>query len=218
MYRIRRSQWRKAAALIVAVGVFVLLYETRMLDSHRVAELLLGEDASVEPGAAPLQFSATAYCKGTTTASGVRVRTGIAAADPTLLPVGSVINVDAGDARYSGVYTVMDTGPAVKGRTLDLYIWSCHEALQFGRKRVRVTVLRLGWDPKTSSPSLAERLFKRREAARAREIQAREAQTMPAETGTTTTTDAPAVPQPAHATLQPPGSAEPEPPGGAAAR
>lgn len=173
MYRITRSQWRKAAALVAAVGVFVLLYETRMLDSHRVAELLLGEEASVAPGAAPLQFSATAYCKGTTTASGVRVRTGIAAADPALLPVGSVVNIDAGDARYNGVYTVMDTGPAVKGRLLDLYIWSCHEALEFGRKRVRVTVLRLGWDPKASSPTLAERLFRRREAARAREIEAR---------------------------------------------
>jgi 3D (Asp-Asp-Asp) domain-containing protein len=172
MYRITRSQWRKAAALVVAVGVFVLLDETRMLDSHRVAELLLGEEASVTPGAAPLQFSATAYCKGTTTASGVRVRTGIVAADPTLLPVGSVVNVDAGDARYNGVYTVMDTGPAVRGRTLDLYIWSCHEALRFGRRRVRVTVLRLGWDPKASSPTLAERLFRRREAARAREIAA----------------------------------------------
>ena len=39
------------------------------------------------------QFSATAYCKGTTTASGVGVTTGIAAADPGLLPVGSVLSM-----------------------------------------------------------------------------------------------------------------------------
>ena len=93
-------------------------------------------------------------------------RTGIAAADPTLLPVGSVVNVAAGDRRYSGVYTVMDTGPAVQGRELDLYLWSCHEALKFGRKDVEVTVLRLGWDPTASSPGLIDRMFRRREGAR----------------------------------------------------
>ena len=93
-------------------------------------------------------------------------RTGVAAADPTLLPVGSVLNVSAGDTRYNGVYTVMDTGPKVQGRILDLYMWSCHEALKFGRKEVEVTVLRLGWDPTASSPSLVDRLFRRREAAR----------------------------------------------------
>jgi hypothetical protein len=77
-----------------------------------------------------------------------------------------VVNIGAGDARYSGVYTVMDTGPRVQGRVLDLYMWSCHEALKFGRKEVQVTVLRLGWDPTASSPGLIDRVFRRREAAR----------------------------------------------------
>jgi hypothetical protein len=54
----------------------------------------------------------------------------------------------------------------VQGRILDLYIWSCHEALKFGRRRIEVTVLRLGWDPRASSPSLIDRLFRRREVAR----------------------------------------------------
>jgi 3D (Asp-Asp-Asp) domain-containing protein len=122
-------------------------------------------DGSPLPGAR-LPFSATAYCKGTTTASGVGVRTGIAAADPSLLPVGSVLNLGAGDQRYNGVYTVMDTGPKVQGRLLDLYMWSCHEALRFGRKDVQVTVLRLGWDPRATAPTLIDRLFRRREASR----------------------------------------------------
>jgi hypothetical protein len=94
----------------------------------------------------------------------VGVRTGIAAADPSLLPVGSVLNVATGDARYNGVYTVMDTGPRVQGRVLDLYMWSCNEALRFGRRDIRITVLRLGWDPKASSPNLIDRLFRGREA------------------------------------------------------
>jgi 3D (Asp-Asp-Asp) domain-containing protein len=162
---ISRSLWSKALALVVAIFGFVLLHETQILDSQRVAEMLLGDESTPGPGSR-LQFSATAYCKGTTTASGVRVRTGIAAADPSLLPVGSVLGVGTGDSKYDGVYTVMDTGPEVKGRELDLYIWSCHEALRFGRKAVRVSVLRLGWDPTASSPTIVDRLFKRREARR----------------------------------------------------
>jgi hypothetical protein len=83
-----------------------------------------------------------------------------------VLPVGSVLNIAAGDQRYTGVYTVMDTGPRVQGRHLDLYMWSCHEALSFGRRDVQVTVLRLGWDPRASSPSLIDRIFRGRENAR----------------------------------------------------
>jgi 3D (Asp-Asp-Asp) domain-containing protein len=45
---------------------------------------------------------------------------------------------------------VLDTGPAVQGRVLDLYMWSCFDALDLGRAPAAVTVLRLGWDPKTS--------------------------------------------------------------------
>jgi len=162
-----RSIWLKLVVLILAIAGFVFLYEAQMFDSRSVAWLPMSttNQGSPLPGA-QLPFSATAYCKGTTTASGVDVRTGIAAADPTVLPVGSVLNVAAGDARYTGVYTVMDTGPKVQGRHLDLYMWSCHEALKFGRRDIEVTVLRLGWDPRASSPSLIDRLFRSREAAR----------------------------------------------------
>jgi 3D (Asp-Asp-Asp) domain-containing protein len=158
-----RSAWRKAVVLVTAIVGFVLVYEARVLDSRWQA--ITGQVGAPEAGQR-LQFEATAYCKGTTTASGVGVRTGIAAADPKLLPVGSVLNISAGEPRYNGVYTVMDTGPSVQGRVLDLYMWSCHEALRFGRKQVDVTVLRLGWDPQASSPRLIDRLFRRREAAR----------------------------------------------------
>jgi 3D (Asp-Asp-Asp) domain-containing protein len=161
---ISRSIWRKLAVLMVAIVGFVFLYETRMLDSQYLSlQSMIG---SKPPPGSQLRFNATAYCKGTTTASGVGVRTGIAAADPQLLPVGSVLNIAAGDTRYNGVYTVMDTGPQVQGRVLDLYMWNCNEALRFGRRNVQITVLRLGWDPKASSPTLIDRLFRGREARR----------------------------------------------------
>ena len=162
---ISRSFWRKILATLVVVTAFVLLYEATILDSRFALTRLAGPvDPQPRPGNT-LSFGATAYCKGTTTTSGVNVRSGIAAADPDLLPVGSVIQVDAPGARHDGVYTIMDTGPKVQGRHLDLYMWSCKEALAFGRLGVKVVVLRLGWNPQASTPTIIDRLFRRREAA-----------------------------------------------------
>lgn len=145
--------------------VFVLLYEIQARDSKSEASVPTVTETAVLPHAgARMQFSATAYCKGETTASGVGVRTGIAAADPAVLPVGSVIRVETPNPRYGGVWTVMDTGPAVRGRSVDLYLWSCKEALQFGRKKVRLSVLRLGWSPENSIPGLVDTLFRKRES------------------------------------------------------
>lgn len=159
---ISRSNYRKVLATVAAVVIFVLAYGVATDDSFSLLPFAGQPVAptSPQPGAR-LTFEATAYCKGTTTASGVNVRTGIAAADRTLLPVGSVVTVTTDNARYNGVYTVMDTGPAVQGRILDLYMWSCKEALQFGRKAVQVEVLRLGWNPNASTPSLVDRIFRR---------------------------------------------------------
>ena len=101
-----------------------------------------------------MDFVATAYCKGDTTASGVGVQAGIAAGDPALLPEGSVIAIEGAPEHYRGIYTVMDTGPMVRGRHIDLYMWSCKEALEFGRRDITVLVLRLGWNPKNSKAGL----------------------------------------------------------------
>ncbi len=159
------------ATLVVAVGL-VFFYETTAIDSQYAARLFRQEarsgvvqartSATVE-GRDPLRFTATAYCKGHTTASGVAVRTGIAAADPDLLPVGSVIQIGNTLEPYRGIWTVMDTGPKVHGRHVDLYVWSCHEALAFGRRPVQVSVLRLGWSPRNSTPALIKRLFQQNE-------------------------------------------------------
>jgi len=143
-----RSLRRKAIVTIVAVAGFVSTYEVTILDSKYASHQAQLREATADPSpGARLRFSATAYCKGTTTASGVTARRGVVAADPGLLPVGSVIQVESLPSRYNGIYTVMDTGPSVQGRRLDIYMWSCNEALDFGHRPVHLTVLRLGWNP-----------------------------------------------------------------------
>ena len=81
-------------------------------------------------------FSATAYCLKGRTANGGSVRRGIIAADPRILPLGTRINLNAG--AYSGNYLVADTGGAIKGRKLDIWVANCSEARRFGRRTVTV--------------------------------------------------------------------------------
>jgi 3D (Asp-Asp-Asp) domain-containing protein len=156
--RIADSLWRKLFATTVAAVAFIALYEVTMRDSQYAA--LREVTAPPAPGA-HMVFTATAYCKGATTTSGVAAQTGVAAADPDLLPVGSVVHMESSEASHSGVYTVMDTGPSIQGRLIDIYMWSCNEALEFGRRSVRLMILRLGWNPHATTPSLMGRFIKR---------------------------------------------------------
>lgn len=90
----------------------------------------------------PLNFRATAYALNGRTRSGVHVRRGVIAADPRVLPLGSVVQIKAGN--WSGVYTVHDTGGRIKGNIIDVWVPTNHEARQFGRRAVKVHVLRFG--------------------------------------------------------------------------
>lgn len=188
---------RRLLLLVAVVGLVLAVFTTRTRDSNEEA---FDREGRPLLGAA-LRFDATAYCKGETAAAGVGIRHGIAAADPTLLPLGSVVRVDTDDERFDGIWTVLDTGPGVKGRELDLYIWSCTDAIAFGRRPVRVTILRLGWDPAQSAPDAVDQLFRRRERSR------------PPQPAPADAAPPPAPPSPAGPPSAPPPSAEPPPPG-----
>ncbi len=90
-----------------------------------------------------MRLVATAYCQTGRTASGLHVRPGIVAADPTLLPLGSIVEIlEPNDV--GGAYTVADTGAAIKGAALDIYMRDCQQARRFGRKKVSVWVVQRG--------------------------------------------------------------------------
>jgi len=96
-------------------------------------------------------FHATAYCLSGLTAAGVPTIRGIAAADPKVIPLGSMIHVDS--PTMGGVYQVLDTGALIKGKIIDIFIPSYDECLEFGRRAVKVKVLRYGFKSKTESGS-----------------------------------------------------------------
>ncbi|MDQ6708392.1 MAG: 3D domain-containing protein [Acidobacteriota bacterium] len=75
-----------------------------------------------------------------TTADGGETHRGIVAADPAVLPLGSKIRI-RGAGRYSGVYTVTDTGDKVNGRHIDIFVPDAAAARKFGKKSVTVDIL-----------------------------------------------------------------------------
>ena len=93
-------------------------------------------------------YSATAYSLRGKTASGQYVTRGLIAADPRVLPIGTRVRVEAGP--WTGEYLVADTGGAIRGRKIDIWTPSSREAMQFGRRAVKLTVLSLP-APRTKS-------------------------------------------------------------------
>jgi 3D (Asp-Asp-Asp) domain-containing protein len=104
-----------------------------------LGERIATEEVYVVP---PVSYVATAYSLRGRTASGQMVSKGIIAADPRYLPLGSRVRLEAG--AYSGEYTVADTGSMVRGRRIDIWTPTSREAMRFGKRLVKLTVLSLG--------------------------------------------------------------------------
>jgi|SRR5215813_1459054 len=133
---------KRAPALIGAVTPVDSEAPGLEIDAEKAArpDFLSTPDIDSLSDADLVDFHATAYCLKGRTASGVNARPGMIAADPTVLPLGTVVHLRAG--RYTGTYTVMDTGGRIKGRRVDVYVESHREALEFGRRQVKLKVLK----------------------------------------------------------------------------
>lgn len=92
-----------------------------------------------------ITVSATAYtadCKGCsgTTATGVDLKANpdqkVIAVDPSVIPLGTKVHVQG-----YGYATASDTGGAIKGNKIDVFIPNHNEAIQWGRKQVKVTII-----------------------------------------------------------------------------
>lgn len=82
----------------------------------------------------------TAYCYGCSgiTATGIDARKGgkIIAVDPRVIPLGSKVYVEGYGTAIAG-----DTGGAIKGNRIDILVPSEQEAVNWGRRTVKITVL-----------------------------------------------------------------------------
>lgn len=84
----------------------------------------------------------TAYCNGCSgvTATGIDLRSNpgmkVIAVDPSVIPLGSKVYVEGYGTAIAG-----DTGGAIKGNKIDIFMPDKSAATQFGRKTVKIKVL-----------------------------------------------------------------------------
>ncbi|HLG27235.1 MAG TPA: ubiquitin-like domain-containing protein [Paenisporosarcina sp.] len=84
----------------------------------------------------------TAYCNGCSgiTATGINLRSNpgikVIAVDPSVIPLGSKVWVEGYGYAVAG-----DTGGAIKGLKIDLFMPTTDQAFGYGRKQVRIKVL-----------------------------------------------------------------------------
>lgn len=148
---------------IVAVGTKVLVAQVSRGKSNTAStsnddapnkgaaqEASTQEASTQEASAAPqggneITMSATAYtasCNGCSgvTATGINLNSNpnakVVAVDPSVIPLGSKVWVEGYGYAIAG-----DTGGAIKGNRIDLFVPSKDQAYRFGRKNVKVRVL-----------------------------------------------------------------------------
>jgi len=139
------AQINQAEALMTASVPAAAAASVNTASTNVGAEAGRNEGGAAEapkPVTLPIAYVATAYNLRGRGASGLGVRKGTIAADPRVLPFGTRVRLDAGP--YTGEYVVTDSGSAVKGNKIDVWVPTYQEARRFGRRSVRLTVLSYG--------------------------------------------------------------------------
>lgn len=85
-----------------------------------------------------MRMMASAYTyTGNRTASGTTTRKGVVAVDPSVIPMGSKLYIEG-----YGFARAEDTGGAIKGNKIDVFLPSYSEAKRYGRRWVTVYILK----------------------------------------------------------------------------
>lgn len=77
------------------------------------------------------------------TASGEFVRRGMIAVDTDVIPMHSKVFLK-GAGHLDGLYLAKDTGGAIVGNRIDIYVPTKDEAFSFGRRNIKLYVIREG--------------------------------------------------------------------------
>lgn len=103
-----------------------------------------------KPAGESMDFIATAYTisdeegtKDGITFSETRVTEGrTIAVDPDVIPIGTKVFVESDSSLVGGYYIAEDTGSAVNGRKIDIYMQSRSKAIKFGKQKIKLTIVR----------------------------------------------------------------------------
>jgi 3D (Asp-Asp-Asp) domain-containing protein len=64
------------------------------------------------------------------------------AVDPNIIPLGSLLYIESESPLVGGFYVAEDTGSAIKGNRVDIYMESKERAFRFGEQDVEVTIMK----------------------------------------------------------------------------
>ena len=69
------------------------------------------------------------------------------AVDPKVIPLGSIVYIESDSPLVGGFYRAEDIGSAIKGNRIDIFMSDKNKCFEFGKQKVKVTVLKpLGGD------------------------------------------------------------------------
>lgn len=83
-----------------------------------------------------ISFVATAYSLRGKMANGQNVHLGAIAADRRILPIGTIVYIEG-----MGQFIVKDTGGAIKGNRIDIWMPDRRKAIKFGRRNVVLKII-----------------------------------------------------------------------------
>ena len=84
-----------------------------------------------------LTVKSHAYCLRGLTSRGVPTRMGVIAVDPKVIPYGSKIYIPG-----YGWGTALDTGGAIKGNTIDIWMPTYSQCMDWGTRNIKITVVK----------------------------------------------------------------------------
>lgn len=92
---------------------------------------------SVTGNETKMRVEVRSYCLRSMTSRGTPTRIGVIAVDPRVIPFGSKIYVPG-----YGWGTALDTGSGIKGYSIDIWMPTYSQCMQWGVRNVKITVIK----------------------------------------------------------------------------
>lgn len=115
----------------------------------QISEIDVPDDILFDENGIPVNYSykitgkSTAYCMGTTTATGTSVHPGVVAVNPKKIPYGTKMYIVASDGTVYGYSSAEDTGGFIywnNAPVVDLYVYSKNQAYAWGNRQVTIYI------------------------------------------------------------------------------
>ena len=143
--QISEKKVKDAQDKIVSVGTKEIVQQASRGENKSKNTSASQSSTATPSGGQEMVMEATAYtadCNGCSgvTATGIDLRSNpgmkVIAVDPSIIPLGSKVWVDG-----YGIAIAGDTGGAIKGNRIDLFMNTKEQAYRFGRKQIKIRVL-----------------------------------------------------------------------------